>query len=968
LPVTITTAFWPKATAIEQQRKVFRNPRGQKYYYALIASGEISIDDHYQYQLWKSPDGSSWTLDRNFEKARTGSLTLWEDSTNNRLIIWIVLQEWGVITVYCLEIPDTTDSSTELWWDFVAGATDKDVHYPAICLAENGYLWLSWTDEYKSAGAERCDVLVACSTTTYPTSLPTWTAPVIAWDGSGYKSNAYLAKSEMVPITDGVGIACLYYDGADFNLSGKRGSYSGTGNPSFGTEVSLYYAETSMLSSLVVSNGIAFCIVLEAVTPAIVCRKWDIINENATAFGTPFSGTAESLALSIDKTAEPDLLYAFYIKSGVAGQVFYKTSPVNVESWSAENTIDDNTETLDYLSASSQDWNQDGKVQIIYTRQTSNDVRFVEIPIVLITTVYKILSSIYSVIAFQIIGKLLDLRADIFNSVVRRLSILFELFKLVLGQISLKYSLTALVRKISELVWTLFETKARRLGFLYSLKTLLPKSFNFVYSIIQKISRPLALKFDLISIVQRSLDMLYSLFLKIKRTLGILYSGLELAKKSLSFIYTVIAIEIIAKILALRASLLEFSAKTLSQIYKIYSIKIKSLAIEFDIRGLVSKITQVLYSNLEKAWNYLGLRFNLRTLAGKLFSTIYLLKKLALRSLVLTYDLREWISKALIQKYKLYRFVEKTINFFYSINVVIQKSLVGVWNLREIISRPLASIWAIRELVSKLSIFIYKIRAQISKTIILVYVLREVISKYLVSIYNLFEKILAILALKYNLFEITAKAFSLVFSLFETKLKETELIYGLRISISKIFEVLYSVYMLVPRELISRYLIRKFVRRIYSLIWDLREVTFKILGLIFDLKAKALKNLDLRFRIYSLVQKQISYQYNLLIKIATVLKTQWMLFVLSLRRLTIVYSGFEKIWEIISFKYLFEAVERIWKTLVLNYSSRTLIEKLLGISYYLPIWYVSMILRIAKGLGIPIAYSREKRKLILIIE
>ncbi|MEE9163465.1 MAG: hypothetical protein V3U17_01535, partial [Thermoplasmata archaeon] len=97
-------------------------------------------------------------------------------------------------------------------------------------------------------------------------------------------------------------------------------------------------------------------------------------------FGTPvtvFTGTVDSLNLAIDTTSSPNKLFAFYVKNSANTDVSFKTTPTDTINWGTENTIDDGgTEALDKLSVARKDWGADSKFPLLWSRQTSFEVRF----------------------------------------------------------------------------------------------------------------------------------------------------------------------------------------------------------------------------------------------------------------------------------------------------------------------------------------------------------------------------------------------------------------------------------------------------------------------------------------------------------------------------------------------------------------------------------------------------------------
>ncbi|MBA7661711.1 hypothetical protein ES703_69731 [subsurface metagenome] len=89
--------------------------------------------------------------------------------------------------------------------------------------------------------------------------------------------------------------------------------------------------------------------------------------------GTSVRANTPRASLSIDRTASPNVLYAFYHVTG--GSVFeVKRTPVDVISWVLDGDIDDVGE---YLSASYRDLNH----QLYMVYKSGSAVRFVEYPI-----------------------------------------------------------------------------------------------------------------------------------------------------------------------------------------------------------------------------------------------------------------------------------------------------------------------------------------------------------------------------------------------------------------------------------------------------------------------------------------------------------------------------------------------------------------------------------------------------------
>ena len=388
------------ATRIVQQRKVFRNPRGQGYYYAFVEN------PFYTWGFYKSVDGISWypTDIQILIELRSPSLWIHEDVPNDRLLVYIATIGVAVadqdVDVRCYKIDDGTTRPELLWHAEDVGVKTDDTHFATICLAGNGYLWVVWADEYVNKGKIRGRIRARCSTSTYPTSEPTWTSVVEVFDTEvnpdGMVSNGTYPKPSVIPLTATANVAITWSIRditKSYYLYGKTGSYNGTGNPTVGTLVEFTTPAPSMgesesllapLHSIVAESGVdsdVFVLFVSS-TLNLICEKWDVSANTKSSFGTLYAGDVDSLVLSIDKTSSPDNLFAFY--HVVTGDVNYKVSGVDAVDWSSEETIDDDTETLDYLSSTYEDWKGDGEIQVVYIRQTTLVIRHAEVSVVVV--------------------------------------------------------------------------------------------------------------------------------------------------------------------------------------------------------------------------------------------------------------------------------------------------------------------------------------------------------------------------------------------------------------------------------------------------------------------------------------------------------------------------------------------------------------------------------------------------------
>lgn len=390
-PSTVGTGYNTVATQIEQQRKVFKNPRGLGYYYALFRETGGSGD----YGFYKSQDGSSWS-DTGISLPVSGSdlppdLWITEDNPNTRLLVYVI-QRAGVayVCLHCYEIDDSLTNPSSLFTNNeVAERTDDAVRNPAITLDSSGYVWVSWCDEFTNKGKQRNKLRATRSTTTYPVTAPSWETIVDVYgekDSTDYPSgircnSGPFLRSELVPLTveADVGVVFSYadMDGPSYLLKACTLNYDAGIDE--GTMVAVDdTVHADLIHSSVAESGVVSDVFIgyKDSNGAGECRKWDLSVASSADFGSYSIETLDTLSLSIDKNSNPDKLYAFHVKTSFPNTIKYKTKPVTGGSWSSMVNIPDNSESLDYLSASYQDWDLDGDVQIIYTRQTNNTVRF----------------------------------------------------------------------------------------------------------------------------------------------------------------------------------------------------------------------------------------------------------------------------------------------------------------------------------------------------------------------------------------------------------------------------------------------------------------------------------------------------------------------------------------------------------------------------------------------------------------
>ncbi len=357
------------ATATENSRKVFKNPRGLNYYYVFYLD---DADDFIRYAY--SADGLSWTSGNaasgNALEMVTGDASSWataiyDDGT--KLNVYLVY-EIDTSARLTYRYGNITDSVSTITWaaEQAFGGFSLDAYGVSLALSSNGRLFAAWSDErvpgFEAMRVFAWDVIPAGELLSGANSAITETDRLIV------TANPTGATNE---------INVVYQEGTTI-LNAVKVTSDGTA-PTYGTK--------SELTGMGLSRA-----KISAATDAQASPDTHVAYTNGTSVEhrtyreasglssatTVTTATPDSLSLAVDETSTPDKAFVFYTKNGVAGDVFFKTTPVDTISFGSENTIDDDSENIDYLSASMKDWGGDSKIPLAYTTQTSFLVRFHE--------------------------------------------------------------------------------------------------------------------------------------------------------------------------------------------------------------------------------------------------------------------------------------------------------------------------------------------------------------------------------------------------------------------------------------------------------------------------------------------------------------------------------------------------------------------------------------------------------------
>lgn len=388
MPSTVYASAYVGATWFPQMRKVFRNPRGLKYYYAFF--------NDYLLRVYKSADGISWAEEYYSGSVKTVSLTYYQAS--DRLVIYLAFSR--IVDGYSIYYRRgyILDDSTAITWNdeqlVLEGASaDKTPHYnrPNITIGiKSGkeYVWIGCQKIDSEKGSTVYRVIVVRTTTTFPTGSPSWSSQIVLDSPSSANKVGGISLIAFSAVPYDI-LAVWYYQHSSLSIDIKSKEVWDGGSRS---------ATTPTISG--VNSGLDLykrlaCMVRTASNRADMLirssKKGGYLNHWIYTFGSGWnagdmvSDEAQiweyGFALSIDLSSSPSILYAFYNLDGSGSKIKYRTSPTDVISWSITETIDDNSLMLSNFSSSIEDY--ENSVQLIYQRRTyPYSTRFLEVPIV----------------------------------------------------------------------------------------------------------------------------------------------------------------------------------------------------------------------------------------------------------------------------------------------------------------------------------------------------------------------------------------------------------------------------------------------------------------------------------------------------------------------------------------------------------------------------------------------------------
>ncbi|HEV8122345.1 MAG TPA: hypothetical protein VGQ67_15225, partial [Candidatus Polarisedimenticolia bacterium] len=400
-PATIDTSGVFTSTRFEPQRALWQNPRGLHAFYAIIQRGSAG-----GLQLSRSADGSTWTAVATLNASTTFGASAFPYDDGARLVVYVAYGENQPAFVNApifyrrLVIADESPEPG-IGAEQNTGRTGSHVH---IARDRNGFVHIAKWGINSASSPER-GVGIFGSSAADPGDSPAWSASADVETKTGVATwNDGTPELGVFPAGNILGMVYGFRNGA----SGAT-EIHGINVASFNGSAYAFGAAAAVDTPFSGSNAYhPFNLVVDSAGTAHILYVYvakqngptnDERYRKAAAPGTvqawspavvldavPGTGAlSRSVALSIDRTAVPERLYAFAHK-GADSLVRWRTSSASATSWSAEETLDDGggVNIDDFQSA--RDQVQCG-IPLMYTRQAGGAAaRFAEISVCALPT------------------------------------------------------------------------------------------------------------------------------------------------------------------------------------------------------------------------------------------------------------------------------------------------------------------------------------------------------------------------------------------------------------------------------------------------------------------------------------------------------------------------------------------------------------------------------------------------------
>ena len=377
--VTVFDGTFSDATAYENQRKAFRKPIGDKEYYAFYRSSGAPNQIRYAF----STNGTTWTTEQaaGGNAVKTNANVGVDFKDRNGSTVDVVMNYVDTSDICRYRHGTLTATGDTITWatEVTCGILDKGLR-PSIVIDQGDRVWIAMGED--SGNSFKLEL--GADSTTNPTAPPD--------DIGGNKVSALVDETasqqkhaEVVPLTtDAVGVI---WTSATGTMKAAKATFS-AGAITMSSTASFTGTFTEGLFSAVDEPD-------DSTTAYVLYRNGTSLDERRITFPSGSSGTPTFDTVSTVKAINPDSLsfghnesgnelFAFYVDSADNTLLRWKTasSPCNGCSWGTEQTVDDGTEAIDWLSAGRKDWPGAGadNMPVTYTNQTSQIVRWVNAP------------------------------------------------------------------------------------------------------------------------------------------------------------------------------------------------------------------------------------------------------------------------------------------------------------------------------------------------------------------------------------------------------------------------------------------------------------------------------------------------------------------------------------------------------------------------------------------------------------
>ena len=329
-----------------QHRSVFRNPRGNKRYYAVYIDPESPFDLQYE---WSS-NGTTWTnspidIVANWSPV-SFDVKIFDDGS--QLEVRVVFTSVSTIRYVYGVISDSSDTIN---WNSHVEVTDPDnaimseEYCVAIARTDNGELVVAYTEDFNSMGKDyRRTYLIGSDG---DGAAPSWGTAEM-WDDPSTDNNNDLKgdvwfglESFSSSFGDRVLLVGFFPHSTSSTFYRVTSAVPDWGGSSFSntTPQNLNTGIAASVVALLIDEGDISYAALNVAGTTILKTTGTAGNDNWTSSDTISSSAVDALTIALDTGPATDELYAFYHHSADSTDFHYKTTPIDSISWGSEQTI-----------------------------------------------------------------------------------------------------------------------------------------------------------------------------------------------------------------------------------------------------------------------------------------------------------------------------------------------------------------------------------------------------------------------------------------------------------------------------------------------------------------------------------------------------------------------------------------------------------------------------------------------------